>query len=1107
MKKTRVLLVVLLALFVGFLTACTSTEDLLNAAKDELVANYADTIASETYQVTGNLNLVTEIGDATVSWTSSNTAIITTAGVVTRPETDTVVTLTATLTIDGETLTHQFRVTVKAVELTVAQRLAAAKALLVTNYANTIGNAEYVVTANLALVSVIGDATVTWTTSDAAIITTAGVVTRPSFAVGDQTVTLTATLTISGQTTTQIFYAFVEALDETVAERLDRALAFVTTFPAVEGITGAEDWIEFPTSIVFEEQTYTVSWVSDKPDYLAVDGTVTRPASGAANQTVVMTATITEGTVTRSMEKEFVVFAYESSTLLASIADIYTQEAGTYVKFEGVTVIGKMSGGFFISDGTTMLYIYDTSTLYNTVVVGQVYDIEGVYGLYYSAPQLANDATRPLTAVASTATPASMNGTPSTVAEAIGDKAQPSGANLMVYNYLSITGKVMVDNQETVDVGRYNTFLVDTTFTGTQVIKTLASGKATAYNTPAIVIYYQSLNKAAVEALNGKEVTINILLYGWRTDRNIWYAVYLGDGTDIQVAFATDADAVAAVKTALTLPATIVAATTLDLLEAQYGATVSWASSNEAVINPTTGVVTPVAGQQVTVTLTATITKNAATDTKVFTIKVGELPMSTVLQVIDAANATEIKTKGVVTAAEYYRTFFIQDSTGGIAIYTADATMLATLTANIGKEVVVIGTRAVYNGLRQISPTSITTSDAVVTLPDAVNVDEIALNSTDMMPYQGRLVSMTQLYVSARAVDTFNNVTLTLSRLVEGKTIVMKWDSRKALSTEAAATLAALQVGDTINITNVLAWNNNPYFYFTNTTIITEVTLNDAGKVALDSAALSVVAAMTEAGTLTLPTTGTNGSTIAWTSNNALIDASTGAVTMPGSGQVTVTLTATLTLNAAEKVVTFDVLLGTSSAPVTYATDLFISYYMEGSTGNRKVIVVHNFTGVDVDLSNYRVGSANNPTAAPTASSTFGVALTGTLGHGKSIVVHHGDMTTSTASGYLQEFVDLLAAKPEGTLVQVATLTFNGTQGDIIALVKNVSGNWTFIDYVGEFTSALASGVSAQWEIDYTKDHVLIRKPTVLGPATTTIWTDWIVETAHFLDTRLFSWK
>src|SRR5690606_37197429 len=134
------LFVVLIALFVGFLTACTSTADLLDEAKEALVANYAETISDEDYEVTGNLTLVTEIEGATVSWASSNTAIITAAGVVTRPEADTNVTLTATITIEGETITQTFRVTVKAVEVTVAKRLAAAKTALIANYAATIGD-------------------------------------------------------------------------------------------------------------------------------------------------------------------------------------------------------------------------------------------------------------------------------------------------------------------------------------------------------------------------------------------------------------------------------------------------------------------------------------------------------------------------------------------------------------------------------------------------------------------------------------------------------------------------------------------------------------------------------------------------------------------------------------------------------------------------------------------------------------------------------------------------------------------------------------------------------------------------------------------------------
>jgi hypothetical protein len=945
MKKTRVLLVVLLALFVGFLTACTSTEDKLAAAKDELVAHYANTISSETYEVTGNVTLITSIGDATISWTSSNTAVITAAGVVTRPDNNTNVTLTATLTIDGETITHQFRVVVKAREITVAEQLTAAKALLVAQYAATIGNENYEVTANLNLVTTIGGATVTWASSEPAIIAANGTVVRPVFAVGDQTVTLTATLTIGSQTTTQVFYAFVLANAKTMNETLQEVLALVTTFPAVEGITGAEPWLTFPATQLVGTTTYNVVWTSSHPDVLGIDGTVTRPASGEANVLVTMTASITVGAVTEIREKTFLVFAYESSTLLASIAEMYTVEPGTYVKFEGVTVIGKMSGGIFFTDGTTVVYVFDSTTIYNSVQIGQAYDLEGVFGYYFNGPQLANDVTRPLKATPSSATPASLNGRVSTVNAAIATKPVPSGANPMVYDYISVTGKLIIDNQETADVvdgvKRYNTFLVDTTFEGTQVIKTLASGKATAYNTPAIIIYYQSPSKIALSALDGETITINVLLYGWRTDRNVWYAVYFGDTTDIEVQFATDAEAVAAVKNGLTQPATVTAAATLDLLASQYGATITWASSDNALINPTTGVVTPTAGQQITVTLTATITKGDVTDTKVFSIKVGELPFSTVAEVIGVAITTAIRTKGIVTAAEYYRTYFIQDGTGGIAVFTSNATLLAFLKANVGKEVEISGTRSVFSGLRQIAPTEIKlVGDA--TLPAPVDIDAIALTADALLPYQGQLVSMTQLLVTARTVDSFGNVTLVLNKVSEGKTIQMKWDSRVALGTAAAAVLADIAVNDVLNITNVLAWLNNPYFYFTDTTIVVETTLSEANKVNVDAAALVVPATAVEATTFTLPTTGANGSTIVWTSNNTDLITAAGVVSMPVSGQVTVTLTATVTLGAASKEVTFDVLVGVPSSTTTFTetfeTNIGASYVNGTFTGVNDIV-------------------------------------------------------------------------------------------------------------------------------------------------------------------------
>jgi hypothetical protein len=169
----------------------------------------------------------------------------------------------------------------------------------------------------------------------------------------------------------------------------------------------------------------------------------------------------------------------------------------------------------------------------------------------------------------------------------------------------------------------------------------------------------------------------------------------------------------------------------------------------------------------------------------------------------------------------------------------------------------------------------------------------------------------------------------------------MKWDSRTALSTEATATLAGVLENDMIDVTNVMAWNNAPYFYFTDTTIITDVTLTDESKVAIDANALTQPALLTEAGTLVLPATGTNGSTIVWTTDSALINVTTGAVTMPEEGQVTVTLTATLTLNAVTEVVTFDILVGVSTVTATtetFETNIGTSYANGTFTGVNGVV-------------------------------------------------------------------------------------------------------------------------------------------------------------------------
>jgi len=98
----------------GFLVAADVAPklDITFADDSDYAALIADKISIPT-QVTGDIDLPTTADDgATVSWNSTNEAVIANDGTVTRPEDDTVVTLTATVAYNGSTAEKSFDVTV-----------------------------------------------------------------------------------------------------------------------------------------------------------------------------------------------------------------------------------------------------------------------------------------------------------------------------------------------------------------------------------------------------------------------------------------------------------------------------------------------------------------------------------------------------------------------------------------------------------------------------------------------------------------------------------------------------------------------------------------------------------------------------------------------------------------------------------------------------------------------------------------------------------------------------------------------------------------------------------------------------------------------------------
>lgn len=116
MKK--IILTIFTLLFSLSLFACDPTEEInLDDYLNDIVVGYRGSDTEDA--VTESLDLMTEIEDVVITWESSHPQIISSTGVVNRPEVDTEVTLTATLTLGDQEDEVIFTVLVKAAEIPI----------------------------------------------------------------------------------------------------------------------------------------------------------------------------------------------------------------------------------------------------------------------------------------------------------------------------------------------------------------------------------------------------------------------------------------------------------------------------------------------------------------------------------------------------------------------------------------------------------------------------------------------------------------------------------------------------------------------------------------------------------------------------------------------------------------------------------------------------------------------------------------------------------------------------------------------------------------------------------------------------------------------------
>lgn len=162
---------------------------------------------------------------------------------------------------------------------------------------------------------------------------------------------------------------------------------------------------------------------------------------------------------------------------------------------------------------------------------------------------------------------------------------------------------------------------------------------------------------------------------------------------------------------------------------------------------------------------------------------------------------------------------------------------------------------------------------------------------------------------------------------------------------------------------------------------------------------------------------------------------------------------------------------GASVGESVLASNLFISEYVEGSSGTNKALEIFNGTGTSVDLSNYSLKIGTNGAALGNE-----LVLSGSLANGAVYVIYNSGST----------YADITA---NGDLINNTIANFNGD--DAIGLFNGE----TLIDVIGtpgndpgSYWSGTAAGGD---QTGQTADRSLRRANSVTSPNTTFTWSEW----------------
>ena len=361
-----------------------------------------------------------------------------------------------------------------------------------------------------------------------------------------------------------------------------------------------------------------------------------------------------------------------------------------------------------------------------------------------------------------------------------------------------------------------------------------------------------------------------------------------------------------------------------------YGTTITWTSSNESILsNDGQTVNRPAFGSgDASVTLTATVSKNAESDIKVFNITVLE-KQPTDAEAVAADLATLAATDISGTNADLNN---VKVSLTSLPTTGANGTTISWESSNES---------ILSNDGQTVSRPAFGIGDASITLTATVsknaesdtqvfNITVLETPLTDAESVAADLSTLAATDISGANID-LDNVIGALASLpttgANGTTITWTSSNESIVSNDGqTVNRPAFGSGDaSITLTATVSENAESDTKVFNITVL-EIPPTDAESVATD---LATLAATDISGTnadldnvrgalASLPTTGANGTTITWTSSNESILSNDGqTVNRPafGSGDTSITLTATVSKNVESDITTFNIIVNRKSKP------------------------------------------------------------------------------------------------------------------------------------------------------------------------------------------------